>query len=156
MGTKKNANNARAVVIIKKLHSLKDQKTYTEYRPLAVLQTMYKDCGGRGGWTLVMGKGFTREDRERIGGKVLLAGHCAIEELYDELKSKLGKKNVYCSGKCNDLRAMAESMCHLMKVNPMKLAPVNPVKGLYCVLKAKLNKSHGMMVNPLAHVIKLH
>ncbi len=124
--------------------------------PLAVLQTIYKDCGGKGGWTLVMGKGFAKEDVAHICGKVLLAGHCAIEELYDYLKNKLGDKNVYRSGKCNDLQATTESMCHLMKVNPIKLAPINPIKALYCIIRAKLNKSHGMLVNPFAHVLKLH
>lgn len=124
--------------------------------PLAVLQSIYKDCGGHGGWTLVMGKGFTKEDIARIRGRVLLAGHCAIEELYEDLKNKLGKRNVYCSGKCNDLRATTEAMCHLMKVNPMKLAPINPLKALYCIAQAKRNKSHGMLVNPFAHIIKLH
>ena len=33
--------------------------------PLAVLQTLAKDYAGRGGWTLVMGKGFDRE-RDRL------------------------------------------------------------------------------------------
>lgn len=193
MVKKKNSNVPKSVVIIKKLHSLREQKTYTEYcplddeetreiehgvaeifdffggaalikssregcvnNPLADLQTIYKDCDGRGGWTLVMGKGFADEDIRHIRGKTLLAGYCAIEELYEHLINAIGTKNLYCSGKCNDLQATAESMFHLMKVNPMKLSPINPLKALYCIIRAKLNKSHGKLVNPFAHVLKLH
>jgi uncharacterized protein (DUF362 family) len=123
--------------------------------PLAVLQTLATDYRGRGGWTLVMGKGFDRREIDGIDGPVLIAGHCAIEELAGGLTRRLGAKRVYRSGVCNDLRATTESMCHLMKVNPMKLAPINPLRSLYLLLRAFMNKTHGKLVNPLSHLIKL-
>lgn len=123
--------------------------------PLAVLQSLAKDFSGRGGWTLVMGKGFDRREIGSIRGPVLIAGHCAIEEVGDELIRRLGAKRVYRSGVCNDLQATTESMCHLMKVNPMKMAPVNPLVSLYCVARAFMNRTHGKLVNPASHLVKL-
>ncbi len=123
--------------------------------PLAVLQSLVKDFNGRGGWTLVMGKGFDRGEIDSISGPVLIAGHCAIEELAEGLERRLGARRVYRSGVCNDLRATTESMCHLMKVNPMKLAPINPLRSLYLLMRAFMNKTHGKLVNPLSHLIKL-
>ncbi|MBN2159096.1 MAG: DUF362 domain-containing protein [Spirochaetes bacterium] len=123
--------------------------------PLAVLQTLAKDYNGRGGWTLIMGKGLDKSEVDSISGPVLIAGHCAIEEVSDRLIQRLGRRRVYLSGTCNDLRATTESMCHMMKVNPMKLAPINPARSLYALARAKLNKSRGMLVSPASHLIKL-
>jgi uncharacterized protein (DUF362 family) len=123
--------------------------------PLAVLQTFSKDYAGRGGWTLVMGKGLDRKEIDAIDGSVLVAGHCSIEEVSADLIRMLGKKRVYLSGTCNDLRATTESMCHLMKVSPMKLAPMNPIKSLFLLVMARLHNTQGMLVNPASNLIKL-
>jgi uncharacterized protein (DUF362 family) len=123
--------------------------------PLAVLQTLAKDFSGKGGWTLVMGKGFDRREIDSISGPVLIAGHCALEELADGLTRRLGAKRVYRSGVCNDLQATTESLCHLMKVNPMKMAPINPFISLYCIMRAIMNKTHGKLVNPASHIFKV-
>ncbi|TFF94024.1 DUF362 domain-containing protein, partial [Candidatus Thorarchaeota archaeon] len=48
-----------------------------------VLQLLYFDHGGKGGFTIVMGKGFERDVLESITGRVLIAGDCAIEETKD-------------------------------------------------------------------------
>jgi len=37
----------------------------------------------------------------------------------------------------------------------MKLAPINPLRSLYLLLRAFMNKTHGKLVNPLSHLIKL-
>ncbi len=123
--------------------------------PLAVLQTLAKDYNGRGGWTLVMGKGFDRKEIDSISGPVFIAGHCAIEELADSLTMRLGAKRVYRSGVCNDLQATTESLCHLMKVNPMKMAPINPLISLYSIARAFMNNTHGKLVNPMSHIFKM-
>jgi uncharacterized protein (DUF362 family) len=123
--------------------------------PLAVIQSLAKDYAGRGGWTLAMGRGFDAREIDAIPGPVLVAGHCAIEEISEGLLQRLGKNRVYLSGKCNDLRATTESLCHLMNVNPMKLAPMNPLKSVWAILMARLHHTHGMLVNPASHVIKM-
>ncbi len=122
--------------------------------PLTLLQILYNDYNGKGGWTLLMGKGFDMEEILNIEGKVLIAGHCAIEEVSSVLIDKLKRKNVYLSGECNDLSATAEAMFHLMKVNPMDLVPINPLTALRAFLIAKSKGSKSRVPNPLSHIIK--
>ena len=123
--------------------------------PLACIQNLAKDFGGKGGWTFVHGKGLDMHRIDSIRGRVLVAGHCAIEEAGERLIARLGKGKVYLSGRCNDLRATNEALCHLMKVNPLKLAPMNPLKSLFALARAKMNNSHGLIVNPFSNILKL-
>jgi uncharacterized protein (DUF362 family) len=122
--------------------------------PLTVLQTLYYDYGGKGGWTLLMGKGHSAQELDSIRGKVLIAGHCAIAETADMLIRRLGKKNVYFSGHCNDLCATLNAMCHLMKVSPLKLAPLPLFTALKLLALAKLHGSRASIPNFLANYIK--
>ena len=120
------------------------------------LQIFGFDQKGKGGWTLLMGKSFEDEAIQNINGRVLVVGQCAVKEVGEKLIDRLGKRNVYMSRECNDLTAIVESMCHLMKVSPFKLAPsLNPLKALVLLVKARLNKSSGRMTNPAANFIKL-
>jgi hypothetical protein len=85
-----------------------------------------------------------------------VAGPCAVKEVGSRLLNRLGKKKIYFSRECNDLTALVESMCHLMKVNPFKLAPpIHFIKAGYLLLQMKLNRSSARMTNPLANLIKL-
>jgi uncharacterized protein (DUF362 family) len=122
--------------------------------PLTVLQTLYYDYGGKGGWTLVMGKGHSAEELNSITGRVLIAGRCAIAETKGLLIGRLGKKNVYFSGHCNDLCATLNAMCHLTKVNPLRLAAMPFLKSLGLLLFAKLRGTRARIPNPFAHLIK--
>jgi len=120
------------------------------------LQLMAFDHHGKGGWTLMMGKGFADEVLEDVKGRVLVVGPCAVREVGERLVARLGKSKVYMSRECNDLAAVVESMCHLMKVTPLKLAPpINPLKGIALFVKARRNNSSGRMTNPAANFIKL-
>jgi len=123
---------------------------------LANLQILTYDGGGKGGWTLVMGQGFSDEVVAGIQGRVLVVGPCAVKEIGPRLIARLGKGKVYQSHECNDLTAVVESMCHLMKVSPFKLAPkINPLKGLVLIVQSMMNGSSGRMANPFANWIKL-
>lgn len=122
--------------------------------PLCVLQTMSMDNRGRGGWTLVAGKGHDMEEIDGIRGRVLVAGHCAIEEVSGRLIARLGRRNVYLSGECNNLCATVEAMFHLMKVNPMSYVPVNPLVSSYEFVVARLKGSTSRVPNPLSHLVK--
>lgn len=122
--------------------------------PLCAMQTMYLDTAGRGGWTLLMGKGHDAKTVDSIDGRVLVAGHCAIEEVSERLIRRLGRKNVYLSGECNDLSATAEALFHLMKVNPATYVPVNPVVTFVEYLTARLKGSSSRVPHPFAHVLK--
>lgn len=123
---------------------------------LSVLQCMHLDQQGKGGWTMIMGKGFDNEVIDAIIGPVLVVGPCAVKETGERLLERLGGKKVYFSRECNDLTALVESMCHLMKVSPFKMAPpINPIKAASLLLQVRLNKSSARITNPLANFIKL-
>ena len=122
--------------------------------PLTLLQILYNDHHGKGGWTMVMGKGHDTAEIDAIQGKVLIVGDCAINEVGDRLISRLGKQNVYLSHKCNSLADSAAAMFHLMKVNPMVFVPINPVKALTCLTLSKLHGSNALVPNPFSNIFK--
>ena len=122
--------------------------------PLTLLQILYNDHGGKGGWTMVMGLGHDLEEIDSIQGKVLIVGDCAINEVGDRLVERLGKKNVYFSHKCNSLADSAAAMFHLMKVNPMVFVPINPVKALKCLTLARLHGSTALVPSTFSHIFK--
>jgi len=123
--------------------------------PLTVMQCLTYDFQGKGGWTLVMGKGHDPGAIDAINGKVLVAGHCAASEVGDRLVARLGRKNVYFSGYCNDLCATISAMCHLMKVNPLLMAPFPFFKSLRLLLQSKLNGSQANVPFFFAHKFKV-
>ncbi|TFG10781.1 DUF362 domain-containing protein [Candidatus Thorarchaeota archaeon] len=88
-----------------------------------VLQLLYFDHGGKGGFTIVMGKGFDREVLESIEGRVLIAGDCAIGETQEILESRLGRKNIFTSPTCNRLADTTSALCKLMGISPLELLP---------------------------------
>ena len=123
---------------------------------LGNLQIMALDHHGKGGWTLMAGKGFDAETVDALDEPVFLVGPCAVEEVGARLTERLGEKNVYMSKECNDLTAIVEAMCHLMKVAPWRLGPrINPIKAWMLFRKVFKNNSHARLVSPHCHVRKL-
>lgn len=122
---------------------------------LTLLQVLSYDFNGRGGWSLLMGKGFDPQEIEGLKGPVLIVGKCAIEEVSERLIGRLGKRKIYLSGECNDLRATTEAMCHLTKVNPMKFVPLNPITIFAILIKAKMNRTSSKLVNPACFILKM-
>ena len=122
--------------------------------PLTLLQILYNDHQGKGGWTMVMGKGHDPAEIDAIEGRVLIVGDCAIRETGERLIKRLGKKNVYISPKCNSLASTAAAMFHLMKVNPMVFVPINPLKALQCLALARLHGSTALVPSTFSHIFK--
>ncbi len=123
------------------------------------IQLFWLDSAGKGGWTLVVGKGFDADEIAKLTGRVFVAGGCAVKEVGDQLVSRLGKKNVYRVGGCCELAGNNEALCHLMRVDPFNIGstvrPLSLRKGLEILFKAKLNRSHGRQVSALSKVLKL-
>ncbi len=122
--------------------------------PLMLLQVLYLDYGGKGKFDLIMGKGFNLDTIDGLEGPALVCGHCAIEEVGKRLVENLGKKNVYFSDGCNNLAKTAAAMLKLMKVNPMKLVDLNPLKGIWLLFLAKLHGSKANVPSPFCKWIK--
>jgi hypothetical protein len=123
--------------------------------PLTVMQILSYDFNGKGGWTIVMGKGHDPEAIDAIKGRVMVVGHCAIAEAGNRLAARLGRKNVYFSGYCNDLCATTNALCHLMKVNPLLMAPLPFLKSLKLLALSKLHRSQANVPFFFAHKVKV-
>lgn len=122
--------------------------------PLTLLQILYLDHDAKGGWDLVIGKGHDSGIINSLNGPVLICGHCAIEEVSDQLIARLGRKNVYLSGYCNDLAATASSMLRLTKVNVMELVDINPIKAVLILLKIMRHGSSSKVPSIFCNYIK--
>jgi uncharacterized protein (DUF362 family) len=120
------------------------------------LQIMSLDYHGKGGWTLVLGKGFDEETVGSLSGRVFLAGPCAVEEIGERLIERLGEDNVYQSKECNDLTAIFESICHLMQVNPADTNPHLDLEKIGMIFEEVFkNKCHARIADMSAGVCKL-
>ncbi|WXG46318.1 MAG: DUF362 domain-containing protein [Candidatus Atabeyarchaeum deiterrae] len=115
--------------------------------PLAVLQVLYLDYEGRGGFELVIGKGHNPELIDQLKGPVLVAGHCAIEEVGERLQQRLGKSNVYFSDGCNNLAQTVGALFALTRVSPQKLVPLTTERATAIILEAIKHGSHGSAPN---------
>ena len=122
--------------------------------PLCLLQNLSLDYGGRGGWTMVAGKGHDPLEIAAIEGAVLVVGPCAVSEVAEQLINRLGEKKVYISNECNNLAATAEAMFHLMKVNPATLVPISFFTALSSYTAARMKGSCSRVPHPLSHIIK--
>jgi hypothetical protein len=107
---------------------------------------LYRDHSGKGGFTILMGKGIARTEVDKITGRVHLAGSCAIQEHGIALLARLGKRNVTMSPGCNDLALSTAALCKQMKVNPMSLSKANLVSSAALLITAKLKGSRANII----------
>ena len=122
--------------------------------PLAAIQVIHADHGGRGGFTFVFGKGHASQAIDAIEGRVLVVGPCAVEEVSERLIERLGRRNVYLSKYCNDICAVTEALFHLMKVTPTELTYLGPIRSVYPYVVARLKRSSSRVPHLLSHVLK--
>ncbi len=108
------------------------------------LQMLYYDFGGKGGFTILMGKGFNKEDLNSISGRVFIAGDCAITETKLLLENRLGKKNVLTSPTCNRLADTTTALCKLMGINILELVP-SRITAIKALVQAKLHGSKALI-----------
>jgi hypothetical protein len=123
--------------------------------PLTLIQCLAYDYQGKGGFTVVMGKGHDPAVIDAIEGRVLVVGHCAIKETGGGLIERLGKKRVYFSGFCNDLCASNNALCHLMRVNPLLMAPMPFLRSIKLLILAKMNGTQARIPFFFAHKRKV-
>jgi uncharacterized protein (DUF362 family) len=110
----------------------------------AVLEVFAQDFRGKGGFTVLMGKDIDTGDVAHLDGRIHIAGDCAIHDWYQQMRQRVGKKNISISPGCNNLAATIDGLARLMKISPLKLVPANPLKSLKFLLQAKL---HGTKAN---------
>jgi len=106
---------------------------------LCIQEMLYNDFGGRGGWTLVFGKGVDRSELERAVGDILVVGPCATEELKGWLEDRFGDRRLYFVDACNDLMTNSMYQARLSRVKPMDVSPLNPIASAWHLLLARLH-----------------
>jgi uncharacterized protein (DUF362 family) len=111
-----------------------------------VVEMLYRDHGGKGGFTILMGKGIDRKLVDRITGGVHIAGSCAIQDHGVRLQARLGKRKVTMSPGCNDLAMTVHGLCRQMGVIPLQLSQVDLVRSSYLFVMAKLMGSRASVV----------
>ncbi len=111
-----------------------------------LVEMLYRDHGGKGGFTILMGKGIDRKDVERITGRVHIAGSCAIQDHGVALTARLGKRSVTMSPGCNNLALSTAGLCRQMKVSPISLSKVNFVSSAALLVTAKLKGTRANVV----------
>ena len=107
----------------------------------AVLEILTNDYSGQGGFTVVFGKGFHDADLENLPGDILVVGQCAVSERGAELRRCYPKRRIIEVGAHNDLRGITAGLATLMKVRPLDMVPLNPLRSLGILVQAKL---HGL------------
>jgi hypothetical protein len=114
--------------------------------PLVLLQILAYDYPEKfkGGWFIIMGKGFDEDlaDQLKAEGykKGLVAGFCAINEVGEKLKKEFGKRRVFFSGDCNNLAETVNAELKLSSMNVFDLVPI-PVHELMSLIEAA--QKHG-------------
>lgn len=103
----------------------------------AVVELLYRDCGGRGNFTILMGKGIDPAAVEKVKGRVHIAGSCAIQDYGLELRRRLGRSKVTMSPGCNDLAMTVYGLSKQMGVPLLKLVPLNPLSSLATLLRGR-------------------
>ncbi|MCU0598021.1 MAG: DUF362 domain-containing protein [Desulfobacterales bacterium] len=105
----------------------------------SVVEMLYRDHGGKGGFTILMGKGIDKQAVEKITGRAHIAGSCAIQDYGVALQGRLGKRNVTMSPGCNDLALTVHGLCRQMGIIPIQLSKINLIQsaGLFMLTKLK-------------------
>jgi uncharacterized protein (DUF362 family) len=112
----------------------------------SVVEMLYRDHGGRGGFAILMGKGIDRRAVEQITGRVHIAGSCAVQEHAVAVQARLGKRNVTLSPGCNDLALTVHGLCRQMHVHPIRLAPAGRMRSMALLATARLKGSQANIV----------
>ncbi len=111
-----------------------------------VVEMLYRDHGGKGGFTILMGKGIDKQAIDRITGRVHIAGSCAIQDYGVALQARLGKRKVTMSPGCNDLALTVHGLCRQMGVLPVQLSQMDLVRSAALFVMAKLKGSQANIV----------
>ena len=119
--------------------------------PLALLQMLAYDFPEKfkGGWFIVMGKGFEKNLAEQLRKegytKGLVAGYCAIEEVGETLRNEFGKKNIFFSEHCNSLAQTTTAELKLSGVQTFDLVPISLLKSAKLILLVKFHGSKALI-----------
>jgi len=96
---------------------------------------------GQGGFTIVFGRGFADADLEDLPGDILVVGNCAVTERAADLRCRYPDRRIIEVDAHNDIRGIIAGLTTMMKVKPMEMVPLSPLRSGWLLLQAKL---HGL------------
>lgn len=105
------------------------------------LEIMSNEHPGRGGFTIVFGKGFADADLEGLPGDILVVGNCAVSERAPDLHRRYPDRRIIEVDAHNDIRGITAGLATMMKIKPVELVPLSPLRSGWLLLQAKL---HGL------------
>jgi uncharacterized protein (DUF362 family) len=105
------------------------------------LEILSNDYRVQGGFTIVFGKGFDDADLEDLPGDILMVGPCAINDRGADLRRRYPSRRIIEVDAHNDLRGITAGLATLLKIRPVDLVPLNPLRSLGILLQARL---HGL------------
>jgi len=106
-----------------------------------ILEILSNDHPSQGAFTIVFGKGFDEADLEDLPGDILVVGACAINDRGADLRRRYRDRRIIQVDAHNDIRGITAGLATLMKVKPMDMVPLNPLRSLWITLQARL---HGL------------
>ena len=106
--------------------------------PECVLEMLYNDFRGQGGFTLIYGEGIDSSELEDLPGDILVVGPCAVAETKDILSQAYPDRRVYFVDEHNDLMSVTTYMARIMGVPPLRMVPANPLLSVLLLAQAKL------------------
>lgn len=95
--------------------------------PECLMEVLYNDFGGQGGFTLIYGQGIEPTELEDLPGDILVVGPCAVAETKERLLRAYPDRKVYFVNEHNDLMSLATYLARIMKVKPLQMVPTNPL-----------------------------
>jgi uncharacterized protein (DUF362 family) len=105
------------------------------------LEIMSNDYRSQGGFTIVFGKGFDEADLADLSGDLLVVGDCAVNEVGAELRRRYPSRRIVEVDAHNDLRGITAGVATMMKIRPLDLVPLSPLRALWISLAARM---HGL------------
>lgn len=108
---------------------------------MACLQTFSLDFNGKGGFSVLMGKGWDPKRLEGLQERVLVVGKCAVEEVGERVRSIRKRGEVAFSHGCNNLTETITHLLRWMNISPLKMVPVHPLRSSLLLLQAKAKGS---------------
>jgi len=108
---------------------------------MACLQVFSLDFQGKGGFSVVMGKGWDPSRLEKLQERVLVVGKCAVQEVGERLRAMRRPDSLAMSHGCNNLTETITCLLKWMGVSPLRMLPVHPLRSSLLLLQAKAKGS---------------
>jgi uncharacterized protein (DUF362 family) len=109
------------------------------------LEIISNDYPSQGGFTIVFGRGFEDADLEDLPGDILMVGACTINDRGADLRRRYPDRRIIEVDANNDIRGITAGMATLMKVRPLDMVPLSPLRSLWIVLQAKMRGLNSRM-----------